>query len=543
MQLEGYSELTELTKGGMATVYKAEQLSLNRTVAIKFLSAALLWDKEANTLFDQESLVVAQLDHPNIIHIIDRGLTPNRRPYFVMQYIPGDDLSQLVKKQNLSLDEKLKLLLQICKGMAFAHKNGVIHRDIKPANILVDKEQHVYILDFGIAWLAASGQPENIVGTPDYMSPEQFKDPASVTHLSDIFSLGIVMYELFQGELPTAYFSGLLASMSNLPTALAKLIDQCLQINPALRPASADEVKLRLLKIMQGTHIEKGQQAEAAKVIDNIKDKFSLLDVIKHNAFGTVYLFEDRSTHQLLVIKKRIKTEAGYLQSQILKQILHPNIIKILGTSKNDNAFIIVMEHLSGGSLQDRLIRPYSVKTFLPLAKQICNGMLHAHQHKILHANLRPSNILFDEKNNVKLTDFGLDEHYALSANESSWYQPSELSSATVKRDIYSAGAVFYHMLTGMPVKVNGGKIQKDSQFNKLNADIQTLLKNMLEQETAEHYSSFKQVAEALAMIKITPSYAEKSATKRLIKYVVIGLLLLNVIIAAVIFILKPEFW
>lgn len=538
MELEGYSELIEITKGGMATVYKAEQLSLNRTVAIKFLSAELLWDKEAKLLFDQESLVIAQLDHPNIIHIIDRGLTDKRRPYFVMQYIQGSDLSQLLKQQKLTLDEKLKLLLQVCKGMAFAHKNGVIHRDIKPANILLDKEQHVTILDFGIAWLAASGHPENIVGTPDYMSPEQFKAPASVTHSSDIYSLGVVMYELFTGELPTAYFNDLIGSMKNLPSALAELIAQCLQTETTKRPASADEIELRLLKIMQGTHITKSLHAEADKVMANIKDKFSLLDVIKHTDYGTVYLFEDRTTHNLLVIKKRIKTEAGYQHAQKLKQILHPNIIKILGTSRKEGTFIIVMEHLGEGNLQDRLLRPFTLKKFLPIATQICSGMFHAHSHKVLHANLRPSNILFDEKGNIKLTDFGLDEHYTMSSTNSSWYQPTELASASIKRDIYSAGAIFYHMLTGMPVIMDKANIKRDDAFERLNKPTQKLLRKMLEQETNDHYTSFKQAINDLKNIPLKQDNAISSFTlKRLLLFI----LIMNGITLGAIALLKPE--
>lgn len=541
MELEGYSELTKITKGGMSTVYKADQLSLNRTVAIKFLSAELLWDKEANILFDQESLVIAQLDHPNIIHIIDRGLTTKRRPYFVMQYIHGDDLEDYIHKHTPSLEEKLKLLLQICKGMAFAHKNGVIHRDIKPGNILIDNEEHVFILDFGIAWLASSGHPENIVGTPDYMSPEQFKDPGSVTYLSDIYSLGVVMYELFMGELPTAYFDRLNESMNNLSSSLRELIAQCLQTNTTDRPSSADEIGLRLLKILQGAHIEKSQHAEADKVMDNIKDKFSLLDVIKHTPFGSVYLFEDRSTHQLLVIKKRIKTEAGYQQARQLKQILHPNIIKVLGTSRNENAFIIVMEHLSGGNLQDRLIRPFSLKNFLPIARQLCDGMQHAHNHNILHANLRPSNILFDEKGQIRITDFGLDEHYSQSIHDTSWYQPTELASASIKRDIYSAGAIFYHMLTGMPAIVLNGRIQADSLFNKINKPLQNILKNMIE-ESDSQFTNFKQVTNALKPIHTDSNLPDKK-DKLKFKKILLLFFVFNLILIAVFFTFNPTFF
>lgn len=529
MQLNGYSELIKITSGGMSTVYKAEQLSLNRTVAIKFLSAELLFNEEAKTLFNQESLVIAQLDHPNIIHIIDRGLTAKKRPYFVMQYIQGKDIGELAEKGTLTQEAKLILLLQICKGMGFAHKNGVVHRDIKPANILVDNHQHVFILDFGIALLAASGQGEDIFGTPDYMSPEQFKDPKSVTSASDIYSLGVVMYELFTGRLPTAHFDDLIGSMQNIPLPLSQLIVQCLQNEISKRPASADEIELRLLKIMQGSHIEKKQIAEAAKVMDNIRNKFSLLDVIKHTDFGSVYLFEDRTSLKLLVIKKRIQTSAGYQQAKQLKDLLHPNLITILGTSKNDNAFIIVMEYLSGGSLQDRLVRPFSINKFLPIARQICNGMSHAHSHKILHANLRPSNILFDDKGNIKIADFGLDEHYLLNSKETNWYQPTEHVDSSVKRDIYSTGAIFYHMLTGSSVILSKNKISGNDNFLSLPEPIQVLLKHMLEQKDNTHHKSFPQVISELEKIK--PEKEIKASKLKAASLLLILLILINIII------------
>jgi eukaryotic-like serine/threonine-protein kinase len=503
MQLKGYSDLTELAEGGMAKVYKARQTSLNRTVAIKFLSAEYLWDNDAKTLFDQESLVIAQLNHPNIIHIIDRGLTEKGRPYFVMEFIQGDDLSVLMPKGQLSIKEKSDILMQICKGMACAHKNGVIHRDIKPANILIDADRHARVLDFGIAWLDASGHPEDIVGTPDYMSPEQFSAPESVTHLSDIYSLGVMMYELFRGKLPTAYFDDLKASMESLPEALSDLINECLQKDVTKRPQSADEIRLRLLKVLQGSHIKKNLKAEAETVVGIKKNNFVLLDVIKRDRFGKVYLFENKTKHSLLVIKKRVKTIAGFKEASMLSHIKHENLIKILGTSKNDNTFIVVMEHLTGGSLQDRLSRPYDIDSFKSIALSICSAMHKVHKHKIIHGNLRPSNILFDSNDKVKVTDFGFDEHYTGNRQEMDWYQLNDKTVDAKDRDLYSSGAIFYHMLTGAPVRFEHGRIQPDSLFDNLDEPLRNFLRKIMERGEDSKYKSFKQVISALRKVKV----------------------------------------
>lgn len=536
MHLEGYSNLTKLATGGMATVFKARQLSLNRTVAIKLLSAEHLWDDDAKLLFDQESLVIAQLNHPNIIHIIDRGLTEKGRPYFVMDYIDGSDLSQLIQHEKLSLNSKINLLIQICKGMATAHKNGVIHRDIKPSNIVVDTENHLRILDFGIAWLAASGKPENIVGTPDYMSPEQFTSPESVTHLSDIYSLGVIMYEIFFGNLPPGNSEKLTNSLSNLPPDLAELIAQCLKTNPDERPASADEIRLKLLTITQGSHLNQTQKSEANSVINNTENKFALLDIIKKSEYGSVYLFEDRSRHNYLVIKKRTKSVAGYQEAKSLSQLSHPNIINIFGTSKSNKAFIIVMEHLAGGSLQDRLVRRFTLKRFIPIAKSICEAMKYAHNENIAHGNLRPSNILYDNKNRIKVSDFGLEEHYSTTNSNSDWYQPSDKGCSYKTRDLYSTGAIFYRMLTGEPVKFFNKRIQAGNAFNKLRPPVKDILRNLMEEDSVNHYHSFDQLSpdlEKLEKLTITKEKPETSWFKKLLMVILVLLILNGLIIAA----------
>jgi len=269
MQIDGYSDLSKLATGDMATMYKARQISLNRIVAIKLLLAEFLWDDEAKTLLDQESLVIAQLSHPNIIHIIDRGLSNKGRPYFVMDYIQGKELGQIIHNEKFDINAKLNILIQIFKGMAAAHNNGVIHHDIKPSNILIDANQQVYTLDFGIAWLATNGKPENIVVTPDYMSPEQFSAPGSVNHLSDFYSLGIIIYEIFTGRLPPRHRKNLDQALHELPAELSDLILQYLKNKPSERPGSTDDIHLKLLSIIKGAHLNNIQKLEATNTFKN----------------------------------------------------------------------------------------------------------------------------------------------------------------------------------------------------------------------------------------------------------------------------------
>src|SRR3990167_5156772 len=151
MQLDGYQVQERIGHGGMATVYKGVQQSLNRPVALKVLRKKLLDRSEVKARFEMESLIIARLKHPNIIDVIDRGITIKGQPYFVMQYVEGDDLKTLIKKDELSMVRRIHIAMQICKALAYAHDNEIIHRDIKPANVLIDRQFNAYVLDFGIA--------------------------------------------------------------------------------------------------------------------------------------------------------------------------------------------------------------------------------------------------------------------------------------------------------------------------------------------------------------------------------------------------------
>jgi len=544
MQLEGYTDLAQIGRGGMATIYRGHQTSLNRTVAIKFLSAEHLWDRLAQELFDQESLVIAQLNHPNIIHIIDRGFSSGGRPYFVMEYVEGQTLADRVQQTTMSPLARVMLSMQICSGLAYAHKNGVIHRDIKPPNLLIDGEGHLRILDFGIAWLNARGNPDSkeVLGTPDYMSPEQFTAPDLVSPLSDIYSLGAVMYQLFVGKKHVDDIKNWQAPLASLQPKLAELIQQCLEIEPANRPASAEEVRLRLLRLLQGAHLAETQKQEASALVSKAIDNFALLDVIERSQYGAVYLFEDKSRNQLIVIKKRVKSAAGLRQASLLAEIQHPNLIEVLGTSKNENAFIVVMRHLTGGSLQDRLSRPYTGDRFVNTALQLCRGMQAAHDNDILHGNLRPSNILFDKKERIRISDFGFEEHYRTDRKD--WYQPAFQGPASIERDVYSMGAIFHHMLTGEPLRFSHRRIQSCPTYENLDSRLQALLRNMLETDSANYLDRFDKVIAQLESLKgrlPEAALARKKRHRRIIWLLAGGLLLTGVVV--VVAYLYQDYW
>ena len=200
-----YEILEEIGRGGMATVYKAKQKNLNRIVALKVVPKEFTHDTEFVARFQREAQSAAKLNHNNIITIHDVGEIGGY-PYIAMEYLAGGDLHQKIQKEGvLSEKETKKIILPIIDALGYAHYMGIIHRDIKSSNIMLGKKGRPVLMDFGIAKstegtkLTKTG---TIIGTPEYMSPEQASGSSDVDNRSDIYSLGIVMYEMATGRVP-----------------------------------------------------------------------------------------------------------------------------------------------------------------------------------------------------------------------------------------------------------------------------------------------------------------------------------------------------
>jgi tRNA A-37 threonylcarbamoyl transferase component Bud32 len=214
-------EIVELIgAGGMGAVYKARQPRLNRFVALKILSCPPSHQVDFAMRFEREAQVMARLNHPHIVIIHDFGEVDRSASgeatlfYFLMEFVDGTDLNRLIRAGGLKPEEALRLVPQICDALQFAHDEGITHRDIKPANILVDRKGHVKVTDFGLAKLIQGDDTlamgltltGTAMGTPQYMAPEQWEQPERVDHRADIYSLGVVIYELLTGQRPAGVF-------------------------------------------------------------------------------------------------------------------------------------------------------------------------------------------------------------------------------------------------------------------------------------------------------------------------------------------------
>lgn len=256
--LGSYRIISQIGKGGMATVYKAYQPSMDRNVAIKVLPRQLAESAEFAARFQQEARIIARLEHPHILPVFDFGESDGVT-YFVMRYLEAGTLKTKMEAGPLALDEIDRLFTQLAEALGYAHAHGIVHRDLKPANALVDEHGNVFLTDFGIAKLLESASPrltqtDAIMGTPAYISPEQAKAQA-VDRRSDIYSLGIILYEMVTGSVPFVADTPLAVILKHIsdplpppsvvkkdiPGPIERVILKALAKEPADRYASAEE--------------------------------------------------------------------------------------------------------------------------------------------------------------------------------------------------------------------------------------------------------------------------------------------------------------
>ena len=200
-----YQILEQLGHGGMATVFKAYHPSLDRDVALKVLHPAFKNDPQFFIRFQREARIVARLEHPNIVPVYDFS-EHNGEPYLVMRYVHGDTLKAEITNEPFSIEKILRIMEPVCGALSYAHKQGILHRDIKPSNIMLAKEGHVFLTDFGLARMMELGEStlsqDMMVGTPQYISPEQAQGKKDIDGRADIYALGVVLFEMLTGSVP-----------------------------------------------------------------------------------------------------------------------------------------------------------------------------------------------------------------------------------------------------------------------------------------------------------------------------------------------------
>src|SRR3954453_6704662 len=253
-----YRVLRRIGSGGMADVWLAEDTHLQRQVALKILHRRFLQDQEFVGRFQREAEHAAGLTHPNIVAVYDRGEDGDVN-YIAMRYVQGPTLKELIDR-GLSPDQAVALVRQVLEGARFAHRNGIVHRDLKPQNVIVDEEGKAVVTDFGIARAGISDitQTGSVMGTPQYLSPEQAQG-FEVTPVSDLYSIGVILYEALTGRVPFEGESAVAVTMKEV----AETPQRPSSINPQVSPA-LDAVVMRALEKEPGQRFQSADAFIAA---------------------------------------------------------------------------------------------------------------------------------------------------------------------------------------------------------------------------------------------------------------------------------------
>lgn len=255
--IPGYHFLQFIERGGMGAVYKAVQKSLNRPVAVKLLPQVHRNKESFAERFKREAQALALLNHPHIIAVHDFGETSGGQMYYVMEFVDGMDLQHLLKRDPPEPRQILKIITQVCEALQFAHEHGIVHRDIKPANILIDTRGNVKVADFGLAKIVG---PQSVnytatgmmIGTPDYIAPEALEQGRDIDHRADIYSLGVMIYELFTGHVPKGVWEPP-SIRSGADKGIDAVVSKAMQNNPEKRYQQVCELTQVLEKLFKNS--------------------------------------------------------------------------------------------------------------------------------------------------------------------------------------------------------------------------------------------------------------------------------------------------
>ncbi len=486
----GYRIDSAAGRGGMGVVYRATDLRLKRTVAIKVIAAELASDKDFRERFGRETEIAAQIEHPHVIPLYGAGETDDGQLYIVMRYIEGINMAELIA-QRVRLDPRLaaQLVSQIASALDAAHVQGLVHRDIKPANVLIAgpaSEYHAYLTDFGLAkraqsttGLTARGM---MVGTIDYMAPEQ-ADGSPVDPRTDVYALGCVLFEALAGRPPytgATDVAKLVAKMSEPPPLVSQMVEgvspefdaiiaHALQRDPDERYRSAGELG-RAALAAAGRRADTIVPREIG--VGSVLADCLIEDVAGEGGMGTVYRATQVKLGRTVALKVMARSVAGdpafrarfERETRVAASIDHPNVVPIYWAGESDGQLYIVMRFVEGTNLKQAVVSEGRLEPARAVAviEQVAAALSAAHERGLVHRDVKPGNVLIEESTGrVYLTDFGLaktlgdgditDEGELLGTTRYIAPERSRgLGHDDLRGDIYSLGCLLWDLLGGI---------------------------------------------------------------------------------------------
>lgn len=467
-----------LGSGGFAEVWRALDTSAKRQVALKiFYEDIMVWLYLAKGVL-REAETQARIRSERVIAIHSCHLDFNAGPgpyYIAMHLMTGGTLDDLLERETrLPFARAVSIIRDVAEGLEAAHKAEIVHRDIKPNNVLFDENGRAALADFGIAKdLRAKGRNRSVfgkpgVGTPHYMSPEQHMG-TDVTKSWDIYSAGVLLYEMLTGETPfvgpsdTAIYKAkteqpvplLRSKCPEIPARLQLVVERCLDPNLNFRYRDCDE----LLRALDWAL----DDSEPTKLIRKSGDRvaaFELMSLLSSGATSEVWQALETVERQLVALKvfdasnnSKVPAIRGAVESQA--RLSNDNIVRVYEKRLDGVApFYISMQFMSGGSLKTLLENRKTLRLpeALLIVGKILNGLRTAHAAGVIHGNITTANVLFGANETVALSDFGAHVRTGeVSPAEISYWSPEQClgNPPSKSSDIYSVGAILLHILVG----------------------------------------------------------------------------------------------
>ncbi len=499
-----YRVLERLGGGGAGVVYKAEDVKLERVVALKFLSTYRSESEADTRRFLREARASSAVDHPNICTVYEVDETEDGRLFIAMAFCEGETLKRRIERGPLDLSEAVRIAAQIASGLAAAHAKGIVHRDVKPANVIVGPDGRVKIVDFGIAKLADQSRltrDGTAVGTAGYMAPEQIRGE-EIDPRTDVWALGVVFYEMVTGRTPfpgdndherirgiLSREPGPMASLrSGLPPELARITARSLAKKPGDRYPVMEAMRedLLLLAGRLGTSVPAESLdptlrempsspsspyvlGDSDPLVGRTLAHYRILEYSGGGGMGVVYKAEDLRLARTVALKflppeltRDPEAKSRFLQEARSASVLdHPNICTIHEVGETDDGRLYLsMPYYDGETLRRRIERgPIPIDEAVDIGEQIARGLAKAHRGGIVHRDIKPANLMVTGDGVVKILDFGLAKLVgaaAITRTGSSVGTPAYMSPEQARgedvdhrTDLWSFGVVLYEMIAG----------------------------------------------------------------------------------------------
>jgi serine/threonine protein kinase len=503
-QLGNYRIERAIGRGGMAQVYYGRDVKLDRPVAIKVIDARFRGKPAYAERFVREAKAAAAWRHEHIVQIYYAD-DEDELYYFAMEYVDGQDLGQLIaahraKGARMPHDEVLRIGHAFAEALDFIHAQGVIHRDVKPSNVMVARDGRVVLTDFGLALDVGEGSLGEVFGTSHYIAPEQARRSADAVPQSDLYSLGVILYEALTGILPfddpspTAVAVQHITLMPPRPREVNPQLNQAtedvllkaLSKSPDERYQSGGELMDALAKALAGQSAAAGSLPAAAgppavarrpgrsgadDLIGQQVDEYRLEALLGQGGMARVYRGLDVRLNRwaaIKVIDTPFRTDADYVmrferEARAIAQLEHPHIVRLYRYGEAGGLLYMAMQYVEGRNLHAVLASYRKKGVRIPaeeigrIIREVCLALDYAHGKGVIHRDVKPSNIMLDEQGNAVLTDFGLALLTEVGTRGEILGSPHHLapeqaiSSANVvpQTDLYAVGVILYEMVTG----------------------------------------------------------------------------------------------